>query len=44
MCVQMESQAENAKSVKRPRRTARFYAASKDPHATDVMYVHIIVS
>ncbi|KAG6465927.1 hypothetical protein O3G_MSEX015506, partial [Manduca sexta] len=22
--------------VKRPRRTARFYAASKDPHATDV--------
>ncbi|KAG6462387.1 hypothetical protein O3G_MSEX013221 [Manduca sexta] len=23
--------------VKRPRRTARFYAASKDPHATDVI-------
>ncbi|CAB3240945.1 unnamed protein product [Arctia plantaginis] len=34
----VESQAESAaKSSKRPRRTARFYAASKDPHATDVI-------
>ncbi|KAI8431452.1 hypothetical protein MSG28_015971 [Choristoneura fumiferana] len=30
-------QAEPASKAKRPRRTARFYAANKDPHATDVI-------
>ncbi|XP_045489124.1 la-related protein 1 isoform X1 [Pieris rapae] len=33
---QMEPQNDAGK-MKRPRRTARFYAASKDPHATDVI-------
>lgn len=36
--TQVEQQVEmSSKSSKRPRRTARFYAASKDPHATDVI-------
>ncbi|CAH0731115.1 unnamed protein product, partial [Brenthis ino] len=30
-------QAEPGGKAKRPRRTARFYAANKDPHATDVI-------
>ncbi|KAM3955526.1 LOW QUALITY PROTEIN: la related protein [Aphomia sociella] len=32
-----EAGAPTADSAKRPRRTARFYAANKDPHATDVI-------
>ncbi|XP_045783270.1 la-related protein 1 isoform X1 [Maniola jurtina] len=33
----VEQQAESGGKMKRPRRTARFYAANKDPHATDVI-------
>ncbi|CAK1553287.1 unnamed protein product [Leptosia nina] len=35
--TQQMEQYESSGKVKRPRRTARFYAASKDPHATDVI-------
>ncbi|XP_048002479.1 la-related protein 1 isoform X4 [Leguminivora glycinivorella] len=34
---QMVEQQEQGSKAKRPRRTARFYAANKDPHATDVI-------
>ncbi|XP_045509161.1 la-related protein 1-like isoform X3 [Colias croceus] len=34
---QMDATQDAGGKVKRPRRTARFYAASKDPHATDVI-------
>ncbi|CAH2230615.1 jg19042 [Pararge aegeria aegeria] len=34
---QMEQQQEAGGKAKRPRRTACFYAANKDPHATDVI-------
>ncbi|XP_061727660.1 la-related protein 1 [Cydia pomonella] len=33
----MVEQQEQGSKAKRPRRTARFYAANKDPHATDVI-------
>ncbi|XP_039762805.1 la-related protein 1 isoform X2 [Pararge aegeria] len=35
--LQMEQQQEAGGKAKRPRRTACFYAANKDPHATDVI-------
>ncbi|CAH2083468.1 unnamed protein product [Euphydryas editha] len=33
----LEQPQETSGKIKRPRRTARFYAANKDPHATDVI-------